>query len=138
MVAAIVALAVGGQPPSGVGSVPLHVTLHRYGSGLTQVSVADTSSIRPSARILPMRTVLYVCWLSPSILTMPSGAANSIPFAAAFTAATSVDLAFSTASFHRQTPKYPASIGSSVTRSLPYLALYAATNLVFSGVLVVW
>src|SRR5579859_6043895 len=96
MVAAAVPL-IAGHPASGLGSDPAHGYVHRYGSGLTQVSVAHISSISPSARILPMRTVLYVCWLSPSILTLPSGASNSIPLAAALTAATSVDPAFSTA-----------------------------------------
>src|SRR5690606_28996207 len=75
----------------------------RYGSGLTGSGVLHSSLIMPSGCTSPMRTVLYRCCVSPSMVYSPSGASMESPAAAAFTASTSVEPAFSTALAHRCT-----------------------------------
>jgi hypothetical protein len=95
----------------------------RYGSGLSGAPEFQTSVISPSAPTLPIRAVLWMCCVGPSTVTVPSGASNVTPSAAALTFSTSNEPAFSTIAFHRWTETYAASIGSLVGLSAPYFAL---------------
>src|SRR5580765_5061382 len=70
---------------------------HRYGSGWIGPLDEPMTSIPPCALICPIRNVFAMWWFLPLIVTVPSGAANVTPPAAAMTFSGSKDFAFSTA-----------------------------------------